>query len=67
MTDYLVQRSGYRRENIAILTHDQRDQMSQPTKENILRAMHWLVKGSQFNDSFFLYYSGTHASNVDRT
>jgi len=32
--------------------------MSQPTKANILRAMHWLVKDSQPNDSLFFHYSG---------
>jgi len=32
--------------------------MSQPTKQNILRAMHWLVKDARPNDSLFFHYSG---------
>jgi hypothetical protein len=32
--------------------------MSQPTKANILRAMHWLVKDAKPNDSLFFHYSG---------
>jgi len=32
--------------------------MSQPTKENIFRAMHWLVKDARPNDSLFFHYSG---------
>jgi hypothetical protein len=30
----------------------------QPTKDNIIRAMGWLVKDAQPNDSLFLHYSG---------
>lgn len=58
MTNYLVQNFGYRREDMVILTDDQQNPMSQPTKQNILRAMHWLVKGAQPNDSLFFHYSG---------
>lgn len=58
MTAYLVEHFGYRREDMVILTDDQQNQMSQPTKQNILRAMHWLVKGAQPNDSLFFHYSG---------
>jgi len=32
--------------------------MSQPTKQNLLRAMHWLVKDARPNDSLFFHYSG---------
>lgn len=31
--------------------------MSQPTKQNVLRAMHWLVKDARPNDALF-HYSG---------
>ena len=40
------------------LTDDQQNPMSQPTKANILRAMHWLVKDARPNDSLFFHYSG---------
>ncbi len=43
---------------MVILTDDQQNQMSQPTKANILRAMHWLVKDARPNDSLFFHYSG---------
>ncbi|KAJ5947212.1 hypothetical protein N7466_000227 [Penicillium verhagenii] len=58
MSTYLNQNFGYAREDMVILTDDQQNPMSQPTKANILRAMHWLVKEAQPNDSLFFHYSG---------
>jgi hypothetical protein len=58
MSGYLNQHFGYKREDMVILTDDQQNPMSQPTKANILRAMHWLVKDAQPNDSLFFHYSG---------
>jgi len=58
MSAYLVENCGYKREDMVILTDDQQNPMSQPTKQNILRAMHWLVKDAQPNDSLFFHYSG---------
>jgi len=58
MSTYLNQHFGYAREDMVILTDDQQNPMSQPTKANILRAMHWLVKDAQPNDSLFFHYSG---------
>ncbi|KJZ72406.1 Metacaspase-1B [Hirsutella minnesotensis 3608] len=58
MTAYLVENFGYKREDMVILTDDQQNPMSQPTKQNILRAMHWLVKDARPNDSLFFHYSG---------
>ena len=58
MTAYLVERFGYKREDMVILTDDQQNPMSQPTKQNVLRAMHWLVKDAKPNDSLFFHYSG---------
>ncbi|ETS02631.1 hypothetical protein M419DRAFT_98559 [Trichoderma reesei RUT C-30] len=58
MTAYLVEHFGYKREDMVILTDDQQNPMSQPTKQNILRAMHWLVKDARPNDSLFFHYSG---------
>lgn len=59
MTAYLSENFGYKREDMVILTDDQQNAMSQPTKQNILRAMHWLVKDARPNDSLFFHYSGT--------
>lgn len=58
MTAYLSEHFGYKREDMVILTDDQQNPMSQPTKQNILRAMHWLVKDARPNDSLFFHYSG---------
>ncbi len=66
MTSYLAEHFGYRREDMVILTDDQQNPMSQPTKQNILRAMHWLVKDARPNDSLFFHYSGMTASLIMR-
>ena len=58
MSTYLNQYMQYAREDMVLLTDDQQNQMSQPTKANILRAMHWLVKDARPNDSLFFHYSG---------
>jgi len=58
MSTYLNQNFGYAREDMVILTDDQQNEMSKPTKRNILRAMHWLVKDARPNDSLFFHYSG---------
>lgn len=58
MSTYLNSHFGYKREDMVILTDDQQNPMSQPTKANILRAMHWLVKDARPNDSLFFHYSG---------
>lgn len=58
MSQYLSEHFGYKREDMVILTDDQQNPMSQPTKQNILRAMHWLVKDARPNDSLFFHYSG---------
>lgn len=58
MSTYLNERFGYKREDMVILTDDQHNPMSQPTKANIRRAMHWLVKDARPNDSLFFHYSG---------
>ncbi|CAK4001333.1 Metacaspase-1A [Lecanosticta acicola] len=58
MSSYLNGHFGYKREDMVILTDDQQNPMSQPTKANLLRAMHWLVKDARPNDSLFFHYSG---------
>lgn len=58
MSTYLNQHFGYKREDMVCLTDDQQNPMSQPTKQNIYRAMHWLVKDARPNDSLFFHYSG---------
>jgi len=66
MSSYLVEHFGYKREDMVILTDDQQNPMSQPTKQNVLRAMHWLVKDARPNDSLFFHYSGKRPSRGER-
>lgn len=58
MSVFLHEKHGYRREDMVILTDDQKNQLSVPTKANILRAMHWLVEGARPNDSLLIHFSG---------
>ncbi|KAJ5623425.1 hypothetical protein N7490_012030 [Penicillium lividum] len=58
MSTFLHERFGYRREDMVILTDDQKNPMSIPTKQNIIRAMQWLVKDAQPHDSLFVHFSG---------
>ncbi|KAL4809928.1 caspase domain-containing protein [Aspergillus unguis] len=58
VSSFLHQRHGYRREDMVILTDDQKNPKSMPTKANILRAMQWLVYGAQPHDSLFIHFSG---------
>jgi len=58
MSAFLTERFGYKRDDMVILTDDQRAPVSQPTKANIIKAMHWLVKDARPGDSLFFHYSG---------
>ena len=54
-----MQRFGYRIEDMVILRDDPSlGQRQQPTKQNILEAMSWLVQGAAANDSLFFHFSG---------
>jgi hypothetical protein len=61
---FLVERYGYKREDMVLLTDDQSNPVMQPTRANIIRAMQWLVKDAQPNDALFLHYSG-HGGQVE--
>lgn len=56
--NFLTTRYGYSADDIVILTDDQQNMVSVPTKANMIRAMRWLVKDAQPNDSLFFHYSG---------
>lgn len=55
---FLCRYYGYKAEDIVMLTDDSRDPRHMPTRENILHAMQWLIKGAAPNDSLFFHYSG---------
>lgn len=58
MSIFLHEKFGYRRGDMVILTDDQSNPMSLPTKANILRAMQWLVRDAMPDDSLFIHFSG---------
>lgn len=39
-----------------VLTDDATDAMLRPTRQNILQAMAWLVRGAKSGDSLFLHF-----------
>lgn len=56
---FLCERYNYRREDIVMLLDKPgANMMSIPTRDNMIRAMQWLVKDAQPNDSLFFHYSG---------
>lgn len=50
--------AGYPQEGIVVLSDDQMRPSSQPTKMNILLAIHWLIKDASPGDHLTFYYSG---------
>lgn len=58
MASYLIDYFGYGERDVVILTDDQYNFKSMPTKKNILLAMHWLVNGAHADDKLFFLYSG---------
>ena len=44
---------GYKSGDIVLLTDDGQTDREQPTRQNIIDAMYWLVKDAQPNDSLF--------------
>ncbi|KAJ1307879.1 hypothetical protein OPQ81_001959 [Rhizoctonia solani] len=58
MCEFLIRQFGYKNEDIVRLTDDAKNPNQMPTRENILRAMQWLVKDARPNDSLFFHYSG---------
>ncbi|KAK0728304.1 peptidase C14, caspase domain-containing protein [Lasiosphaeria miniovina] len=65
MSGYLVENFGYKGEDTVILADDQQNPITQPTKQNILRAMYWLVKDARPNDALFFHYSGHGSQTKD--
>jgi hypothetical protein len=55
---FLNQRYNFAYDDMVILTDDQQNPAFRPTRANIIRAMHWLVKDAKPNDSLFFHFSG---------
>ncbi|CUM62851.1 uncharacterized protein PRCAT00000409001 [Priceomyces carsonii] len=58
MGNFLVSNWGYKWEDIVVLTDDQDQMARRPYKNNVLRAMQWLVQDARPNDSLVFHYSG---------
>lgn len=58
MSAFLNRTYGYSYDDMVILTDDQNLRARLPTRENIFRAMQWLVKDARPNDSLVFHYSG---------
>jgi hypothetical protein len=59
MSRFLAERYKYKEEDMVILMDDPSfSWRQQPTRQNILEAMRWLVAGAHPNDSLFFHYSG---------
>ncbi|RKP24669.1 peptidase C14, caspase domain-containing protein [Syncephalis pseudoplumigaleata] len=55
---FLMELHHFRECDMVILTDDQQDPRSIPTRANMIAAMRWLVNGAQPNDSYFFHFSG---------
>ncbi|KAJ1033142.1 hypothetical protein NDA13_001140 [Ustilago tritici] len=55
--NFLRQRS-YKDDDMVVLTDDQHDPRSIPTRQNMTAAMHWLVRDASAGDALFFHYSG---------
>lgn len=58
MCKFLIDRFGYKKEDIVMLTDDQREMVKVPTRQNIIRACQWLVSDARPNDSLVFHFSG---------
>lgn len=58
--------SGFRAEDMVVLTDQTSNPRGRPTRANMTAAMHWLVKGAKQGDSLFFHYSG-HGSQAKAT
>ncbi|KDN46819.1 hypothetical protein K437DRAFT_256096 [Tilletiaria anomala UBC 951] len=58
MKQFIIQRAGYKPEDMVILSDREQDPRSIPTRANMTAAMQWLVRGAQPGDALFFHYSG---------
>ncbi|CAG8513131.1 1060_t:CDS:2 [Funneliformis mosseae] len=66
MKSFLIELYGFREEDMVILTDNQKDKQRIPTKDNILKAMKWLVHDAKPNDSYFFHFSGHGGQEKDK-
>jgi metacaspase-1 len=65
-SQFLTHGYGFQYDDMVILRDDNPpNPASFPSKQNMIRAMHWLVDDARPNDSLFFHYSGHGGQNVD--
>jgi len=62
---FITEQWGYEDAEIKILLDNDEDPETQPTRENIINALNWLVEGASQNDALFLHYSGHGGTQAD--
>jgi hypothetical protein len=65
---FLVDNFGfsYNVQSTVVLTDDNPNPAFRPTRENIIQAMKWLVRGTRSGDSLFFHFSGHGATVADK-
>lgn len=63
MRYFLVERMGFPRASVLLLTEEEQNACRIPTKQNIRAAFRWLTQGSKAGDSLVFHYSG-HGSRM---
>ncbi|OMO87023.1 Zinc finger, LSD1-type [Corchorus capsularis] len=61
----LVEKLGFPTDSILMLTEDETDPFKIPTKQNIRKALRWLVYGCQAGDSLVFHFSGHGTRQID--
>ncbi|KAM7279855.1 hypothetical protein ACFE04_006989 [Oxalis oulophora] len=59
----LIECYGFPLNSIWMLSDEDKDPMNRPTKQNMIRALEWLIEDCQSGDSLVFFYSG-HGSRV---
>ncbi|KAI3445739.1 hypothetical protein Pfo_002404 [Paulownia fortunei] len=65
MRFFLIQKVGFPSDSILVLTEEESDPSLIPTKNNIRKALQWLVQGCQSGDSLVFHYSGHGSQQPD--
>ncbi|KAL8536175.1 hypothetical protein ACS0TY_011714 [Phlomoides rotata] len=65
MKFFLIQKVGFPSDSILVLTEEESNPSLIPTKNNIRKALRWLVQGCQSGDSLIFHYSGHGSQQQD--
>eukprot|EP00811_Abedinium_folium_P034693 NODE_7554_length_1569_cov_2.013176.p1 GENE.NODE_7554_length_1569_cov_2.013176~~NODE_7554_length_1569_cov_2.013176.p1 ORF type:complete len:404 (-),score=109.89 NODE_7554_length_1569_cov_2.013176:192-1403(-) len=67
INNLLISRLGFDRHSIRVLTDDQCNPHSVPTRANMVEGMRWLVTGARPGDVLFFHFSGHGGQALDPT